>query len=114
MSAGVPTVAFDGAGGAPDLLLDYGAGVAVPLGDAAAMVRAIRALARHTGPDAGARLAAAARRDFDFAAYAGCVLRLAVPGLLDVSVVVPSYNYARYLPARIASIARPDPPRAAR
>ena len=105
MSAGVPTVAFDGAGGAPDLLLDYGAGVAVPLGDAAAMVRAIWALARHASPDAGARLAAAARRDFDFAAYAGSVLQLAVPGLLDVSVVVPSYNYARYLSARIASIA---------
>ena len=105
MSAGVPTVAFDGAGGAPDLLLAYGAGVAVPLGDAAAMVQAIRALALRACPDASARLAAAARRDFDFGTYAASVLRLASPGLLDVSVVVPSYNYARFLAARIASIA---------
>ena len=105
MSAGVPTVAFEGAGGAPALLLEYGAGVAVPLGDADAMVRQLRILAALSQPADRARLAARTRRDFDFGAYAGRLLRLAAPDLLDVSVVVPTYNYGRYLGARIASIA---------
>ena len=105
MSAGVPTVAFEGTGGAPGLLLDYGAGVAVPLGDAAGMVRQLRILAAQSQPEDRARLAVRARRDFDFGAYAGRLLRLALPDVLDVSVVVPTYNYGRYLAARIASIA---------
>jgi len=105
MSAGVPTVAFEGAGGAPALLLEYGAGVTVPLGDVAAMVRQLRVLAALSQPSDRARLAARTRRDFDFGAYAGRLLRLAAPAVLDVSVVVPTYNYGRYLGERIASIA---------
>ena len=104
MSAGVPTVAFAGAGGAPDLLRERGAGVAVPLGDTAAMVRQVRALAQRASPADHARLAERTREDFEFGSYASQVLRLAAPDVLDVSVVVPNFNYARYLPGRIASI----------
>ena len=104
MSAGVPTIAFEDSGGAPDLLRDCNAGVAVPLGDVGAMVRQIRVLARRNRPAARQRLAEQARRLFDFETYAGNLLKLACPGLLDVSVVVPNYNYARYLPGRLASI----------
>ncbi len=107
MSAGIPTVAFEESGGAPDLLRDCQAGAAVPLGDVQSMVRQMRVLGkRATGAQLGARAALAqrARRLFDFDAYAGALLAMAEPGLLDVSVVVPSYNYARYLPDRLWSI----------
>ncbi len=104
MSAGVPTIAFEEAGGAPDLLRDHGAGVAVPLGDAAAMVRQMRAVVLQATPENRARLAQAARKHFPFAAYADRLLLLAHPVLSSVTAVVPNYNYARYLPGRLASI----------
>lgn len=104
MSAGVPTIAFEESGGAPDLLRECDAGVAVPLGDAAAMVRQLRPLLARFRPAARARLAQQAREGFDFGRYAGALLRLACPALLEVSVVVPTYQYAHYLPGRLRSI----------
>ena len=105
MSVGVPTVCFAGSGGAPGLLLEYGAGVSVPLGDAAAMVRAVRVLGPRAGLADRSRLAARTRREFGFGSYAVDLIGLAAPGVPDVLVVVPNYNYGRYLAGRIASIA---------
>src|SRR3954447_2327778 len=104
MSAGAPTVAFEEAGGAPDVIRDLRAGVAVPLGDVPAMVRHLRALALQTGPEERARLARLARQEFPFAAYADRLLELALPQAGGVTAVVPNYNYAHYLPARLQSI----------
>ena len=104
MSAGIPTLAFDESGGAPDLLREHDAGAAVPLGDCAAMARLIRPTLARFRPALRTRLARTAREQFDFPAYAGQLLRLACPALLEVSVVIPNYNYAHYLPARLRSI----------
>jgi cellulose synthase/poly-beta-1,6-N-acetylglucosamine synthase-like glycosyltransferase len=104
MSAGVPCVAFEESGGTPDLLREFGAGCAVPLGDAAEMVRQMRALALQTRPDDRERLARAARRHFGWDAYADGLLRLADPGTPEVAVVVPNYNYAQYLEKRLGSV----------
>jgi len=104
MSAGVPCVAFEESGGTPDLLREYGAGCSVPLGDAAEMVRQMRALALQTRPDDRERLAQAARRHFSWDAYADRLLQLVDPGTLEVSVVVPNYNYAPYLAGRLDSV----------
>jgi hypothetical protein len=104
MSAGVPTVAFEEAGSAPDLLREFGAGVAVPLGDAAAMVRQLRVVALQTGPEQRARLGRVARQRFPFAAYVDAVLDLAAPGRPAVSVMVPTLDYAAHLPGRLHSI----------
>ncbi len=104
MSAGVPTVAFEESGGAPDLLRDCQAGVSAPLGDVAAMVRQMRTLAARTRPAARARMMEQARALFDFDEYAGRLLGLACPGVAEVSVVVPNYNYARFLGGRLTSI----------
>ena len=104
MSAGVPTVAFEGSGGAPDLLRDTEAGVAVRMEDTAAMARQLVRLAREGAPGGRARLAAAALRRFDFGDYASRLLSLAAPGLARVSAVILSRNYARYMPARLGSV----------
>ena len=101
MSANVPTVAFEDSGGVPDLLRDCNAGEAVPLGDVALMVRRMRSVARRPAAPALDRVAADL---FDFPRYVNRLLALACPELAEVSVVVPTYQYARYLPDRLASI----------
>ena len=68
------------------------------------MAHRLRVLGGRSTPEDRARLAERTRRHFDFGAYAGQVLRLAMPEAPSVSVVVPNYNYARYLPGRIAFI----------
>jgi len=104
VSAGVPCVAFEESGGVPDLLREHSAGCAVPLGDAAEMVRQMRALMLQTRPGDRERLAQSARRHFGWDAYADELLRLVDPGALQVSVVVPNYNYGRYLAGRMGSL----------
>ncbi|HUZ65261.1 MAG TPA: glycoside hydrolase family 99-like domain-containing protein, partial [Acetobacteraceae bacterium] len=103
ISAGLPVIAFAGTGGIPDLIARHEAGAAVPLGDLDAMADAIL---RHAPPKPAerARLAALARAEFRFDAYAARLASLATPGLLDISVAVPNYNYAAHLPARLGSI----------
>ena len=102
MSAGVPTVAFDGSGGVPDLLREMSAGVAVPMEDVAAMARQAVRLSRSGAGQA--RLAAATRRRFAFDTYATRLLSLAWPDFEPVSVVIPSRNYANYMPSRLGSV----------
>ncbi len=104
MSAGVPTVAFEEAGAAPDVLREFGAGVAVPLGDAAAMVRQLRVMALQTGAEQRARLARVARQRFPFGAYADALLDLAAPDRAAVSVMIPNLNYAAHLAGRLRSV----------
>ena len=104
MSAGTPTIAFEGTGGAPGLLSECQGGACVPLADTAAMAGCIGATARAFTPARRACLSRMAHERFDFAAYAHRLLALARPGTLDVSVVVPSYNYGRFLEARLQTI----------
>ena len=105
MSAGLPTVAFLGSGGIPEMLIRLGVGQVVPMAETEGMARQLLTVLR--GPSLIAdrpRLAAIARRHFDFDSYCETLLATAMPGLARISVVVPSYNYAHYLPSRLASI----------
>ncbi len=104
LSAGLPVVAFAGTGGIPDLLAAFGGGTNVPIADTDAMADALLRFAARGIPGGRARLAARAGAAFSFADYAERLLHLAQPALADVSVVVPSYNYGRFLPSRLASI----------
>jgi glycosyltransferase involved in cell wall biosynthesis len=105
LGCGVPCVAFEGAGGIPDLLRREKAGVVARLGDVddfGAQVEALlegKKLARMRG-----RLSAMAAEKFAFGGYVERLLRLGFPGLRKVSVAVLNYNYARYLPERLESV----------
>ncbi len=105
LDAEVPVVGFDGAGGFVELLR-RGCGVLVPYLDASAMADAVlRLLADGDERD---RLTTCGReiidREFEFLSYARFLVELGSGATPSVSVIVPNYNYARYLPARLRSI----------
>jgi glycosyltransferase involved in cell wall biosynthesis len=107
MRAGLPTVAFAGSGGMPEMLVAQEAGAVVPRGDVAAMAEAAIALCRLDAKAVDrrrARLAAIAEREFDFAAYARTLADLTDPNLLSVSAAIPNYNYAHHLGTRLGSV----------
>ena len=112
MESGLPVVAFDGAGGAPEVLGD--AGVCVPYLDVAAMAAAVRELLVRSRPPP-ARWAAAAkpriRERFtwnrfmeEFRDILQTDFQYRPSERLKVSVIVPNYRHARYLEERIQSI----------
>jgi glycosyltransferase involved in cell wall biosynthesis len=107
LSAGLPTVAFLGSGGIPEILSDCEAGEAVPLGDVRTMALAARMLAEVPAAEIARRrhrLAAVARERFNFSVYARDVVDQVDSNVLTVSVAVLNYNYARYLPMRLSGI----------
>lgn len=111
MDAGVPVVGFEGAGGFTSLLRE-GCGRLVEKENVIAFGEAIATLLEQ--PDE--RLAAGTcgveliAERFSFRHYVFDLLDLLGQGLDRISVVVPSYNYARYLPERLNSILQQDYP----
>lgn len=107
LAVGLPVVAFEGAGGFVDLFDTEQSGVLVPLGDDAAMAAAIHDEFARPDEDRAVRAAQRAERiarSFSFKDYAFWLLQRLDPDLLKVSVVVPNYNYERYLGDRLRSI----------
>ena len=105
LGAGVPCVAFEGSGGIPELLRHENAGLVVPMADVDAFAQALTQLLDHkTLAASRPRLAAMAAQTFDFGTYMSRLLQLVEPELTQVSVAVLNYNYARYLPERLAGI----------
>jgi glycosyltransferase involved in cell wall biosynthesis len=105
MAHGLPVIAFDDSGGTVELLREVGSSV-VPYLDIEAMAGSIVQL---LGDEARRRSISEAsqrriERDFDFMDYARDLLRLAQGNRWTVSVVVPNYNYGRYLRQRLESV----------
>ena len=101
LSVGTPVIAFEGAGGIPDLLRanpDGAAGRAVPMADCAAMAAAI-----HAATPVTVR-AGKLPQSHAFAPYVATLLRLTRPGRPSISVIVSCYQQAALLPRRLASI----------
>lgn len=105
MDAGVPVIAFEGSGGITELVAD-GGGLLVRMADVDAFGGAVAQLLG----DEQQRLALGLRGKeiiaarFSFRHYLFDLLDLLGAGLKRVSVVVPNYNYERYLPERLGSI----------
>jgi glycosyltransferase involved in cell wall biosynthesis/SAM-dependent methyltransferase len=105
LEASLPTIGFDGAGGFVELL-QRDCGVLVPYLDVSAMAdNVVRLLG---DPAEAARLAAngrdIVRRELSFTDYARDLVSFAEGPHPRISVIVPNFNYARYLPARLRSI----------
>lgn len=102
-----PVVAFRGAGGFENLL-QRGCGILVPKEDVAAFAQALIGLLQN--PAQARALAETGRtiveQEFNFRHYLFDLLELAGKPLPRVSAIVPNYNYARYLPARLESLVR--------
>lgn len=104
MAAGLRVAAFEGSGGIPALLED-GGGAVVPMGDPPAMAAALAGLlASRAEPPARAAAAVRAQAEFDFPRYATGLLAETLPDLPRISVLVPNYNHAGHLGARLASV----------
>jgi SAM-dependent methyltransferase len=104
--AGVPAVAFTESGGGAELIRQTG-GTTVPLGDTAAFAAAIVEIGAN--PGLAAKLAQSAMREIDgkyaFRSYLFDILDFLGRVHPRVSVVVPNYNYAHHIVARLQSIA---------
>lgn len=103
-NAGLPVVAFAGGGGYAELLEDGRFGRLVPAGDLPAALDALATLPVDGRQERAEGNAAYCRTRFSHRDYAFELLRLGQPSLKKVSVVVPSYNYARYMEERLESI----------
>ncbi len=105
MSVGLPVVAFAGSGGS-NRLVDEGIGENVPMGDTNAFAGAIRRIL--SDPEKrnlmGQRGRALISERFSVRHYVFDLLRLAGMTVPRVSVIVPNYNYERFLAERIATI----------
>lgn len=105
LKAGLPVVGLEGSGGSVEVIAAHGA--LAPRHDPAAIARAITGLldqpAERRAEAARARQALIERR-YRFDSYVSDLLALLSPGLPRISVVVPNYRYAPYLPARLDSI----------
>ncbi len=106
MDAGLPVVGFQDAGGCEEMLRE-GAGLLAPLEDTGAFAEAVRTLLQDR--QAAGRLGAHGRKivaeRFGWTRYVLDLAHLAGLPLRRVSVVVPNFNYRRYLPERLESIA---------
>jgi len=105
LACGVPCVAFDEAGGIPELLRRENAGRVAKLADVEDFLTQLSGLLDHDRlVRLRPRLAAMAEQQFDFSNYVTRLLLLSQPALRTVSVAVLNYNYARYLAARLESV----------
>ena len=106
--AGLPVIAFKGAGGIDDLIAAHPVvGRLVDGRDTKAVVTAIQALIlpdRSLGEFDAERRVKLIRTTFNYAEYVFALLRLSDPRLLKLSAVVLSYNYDRYIGSRLQSV----------
>lgn len=105
LDAGLPVVGFHGAGGFTELA-NRGVLTLVPHSDAVALSEEIDALSR---PSAARDAMTQASRtlvdtDYSFRAYVRFLLETLGVIWPKVSVIVPNYNYGRYLDTRLGSI----------
>jgi glycosyltransferase involved in cell wall biosynthesis len=105
MDCGLPVVAFAGTGGMEGLIREA-AGFVVPAFDVGEYAKALeRGIASADArADSFARGTALIDRRFAFRQYAFDLLRYVDEPLQRVSVIVPNYNYAGYIEARLRSV----------
>lgn len=111
LQVAVPVVGFADAGGFTELL-DDGCGVCVPMENVDAFAQAIEALLQdpERTQTLGERGRFLVEDHFSFRGYMFDLLAMLGVDIPRISVVVPNYNYAHLLQARLASIADQNHP----
>lgn len=106
LSVATPIVAFASTGGGADLVA-RGAGIVVPPFDLQAFADALLSLAHERGLREGFGKSGRNLVDseFSFRPYVVDLLRMGGLHLPTVSVIVPNYNYAKYIRQRLESVA---------
>jgi glycosyltransferase involved in cell wall biosynthesis len=105
LTAGLPVFAFDKTGGMPEFLKQHGMGTVVPHCDVNAMGKALAAdFAKQVVPSEVARRKTFVDTHLNFGDYVRRLVALTFPHLASVSVAVPNYNYARFMPERLGSV----------
>jgi glycosyltransferase involved in cell wall biosynthesis/ubiquinone/menaquinone biosynthesis C-methylase UbiE len=107
LEVGVPVVAFTGTGGHCDLI-KQGCGLIAPAFDVDAYAARVLELLDNVAHvrSLGAEGAGRIREDFSFRHYLYDIVDWLGEPLHRVSVIVPNYNYSRYLRERLESIAK--------
>ncbi|CDZ76213.1 Spore coat protein SA [Legionella massiliensis] len=105
LEVGLPVIGFSDTGGFAELL-EKGCGLLVPYEDTSAFALAIISLLENEEEnyrlgDLGAKLIA---EHFSFHRYAWDLLSYSRIPLKKISVIIPNFNYAQYLNARLGSI----------
>jgi glycosyltransferase involved in cell wall biosynthesis len=102
LACGLPVVGFEGCSGTEDLIRKHGK--LVPAFDLTAVAEAIKILLTQEQEDEAAARRDTVAREYRFDRYCFKLLTLLNPRWRPVSVIVPNYNYARYLHERMDSI----------
>jgi glycosyltransferase involved in cell wall biosynthesis len=111
LSLGKPVIAFANSGGMPELLSETGTGIVISLADTVGMAGAVKAFLEQPEPEAKIeQRRALVREQYSFPRYVERLMHIALPEMPTVSVAVPNYNYARYMPERLGSIFRQSHP----
>jgi glycosyltransferase involved in cell wall biosynthesis len=103
--AGVPVVAFNGSGGGAKFASSSG-GRVVPMEDFKAFAAEILFFINHpeVAQDLGRQASALVDREYAFRSYLFDLCKLSEMNLPRISVIVPNYNYAKYIGERLDSI----------
>jgi glycosyltransferase involved in cell wall biosynthesis len=107
MSLGVPVLAFEGSGGVPELIRREQLGEPCPYADVVSLSEAVLKLLEAPKSDLeklATRAKAYATENFAFDEYAHDLIQILKPTHPKISVIVPNYNYSRYLRERLGSI----------
>lgn len=112
MYASLPVIAFAGGGGYVEIIQEKNGGMLVPMEDLQALIQEIEILIinKNTRLERGLLAHNYAVEEFEFKKYVQSLLEMLGETITKVSVVVPNYNYGRYLRERLDSILEQDYP----